>query len=74
VLFAFYLQASSAVAAERAFARAASSKKGGARSPRKMSWFSFAFVLHALAWYMQIHPGHGVFEGVKPALMDSLGQ
>lgn len=27
-----------------------------------------------LGWYMQIHPGHAVFEGVKPALLDALGQ
>jgi uncharacterized membrane protein YGL010W len=30
--------------------------------------------LHVLAWYMQIHPGHGVFEKRKPALLDSLVQ
>ena len=23
---------------------------------------------------MQLHPGHAIFEGVKPALLDSLGQ
>jgi uncharacterized membrane protein YGL010W len=23
---------------------------------------------------MQIHPGHGIFEGTKPTLLDSLGQ
>ena len=23
---------------------------------------------------MQLHPGHGIFEGAKPALADSLGQ
>merc|ERR1719482_1921375 len=33
----------------------------------------FAMCLQVLAWYMQIHPGHMVFEGVKPALFDSLG-
>ena len=36
--------------------------------------YQIAFVLHAVAWYMQIHPGHAVFEKVKPALLDSLGQ
>ena len=39
-----------------------------------MTWFKFAFILHAFSWYMQIHPGHVIFEEVKPALMDSLGQ
>jgi uncharacterized membrane protein YGL010W len=29
--------------------------------------------LHALAWYVQIHPGHRVIEGAQPAIMQSLG-
>ena len=33
-----------------------------------------AFVIHAVAWFMQIVPGHKYAEGVKPALIDSLGQ
>jgi len=32
-----------------------------------------AIFLHVLSWYMQIHPGHMIYEGVKPALFDSLG-
>ena len=39
-----------------------------------MSLSTFAFILHALGWYMQIHPGHAIYEGVKPALLDSIGQ
>jgi uncharacterized membrane protein YGL010W len=35
--------------------------------------FRIAIILQILSWYMQIHPGHMVFEGVKPALVDSLG-
>jgi uncharacterized membrane protein YGL010W len=73
VLAVFYLQASSAVAAELAYNEKASSKKGKA-AHKKTSWFKVAFILHAIAWYMQIHPGHKIYEGVKPALMDSLGQ
>jgi 2-hydroxy fatty acid dioxygenase len=30
--------------------------------------------LHIMSWYMQLHPGHGVFEGRKPALLDGLVQ
>ena len=30
--------------------------------------------LKALAWYMQLHPGHAVFEGRKPALIDGMYQ
>ena len=33
-----------------------------------------AGALHALSWYMQIHPGHAIFEGRKPALMDAMYQ
>lgn len=29
---------------------------------------------HLLGWYMQLHPGHAVFEKRKPALMDGLVQ
>mmetsp|Transcript_12190 Transcript_12190/g.33035 ORF Transcript_12190/g.33035 Transcript_12190/m.33035 type:complete len:234 (-) Transcript_12190:78-779(-) len=68
-----YLQASSAVASERAHNDAAHGKDE-LKKTKGMSWFTFAFILHALAWYMQIHPGHKILEGVKPALLDSLGQ
>jgi uncharacterized membrane protein YGL010W len=30
--------------------------------------------VQVVSWYMQIHPGHAVFEGRKPALLDSLLQ
>jgi uncharacterized membrane protein YGL010W len=33
----------------------------------------YALGLHLLAWYAQIHPGHAVLEGAKPALVTSLG-
>jgi uncharacterized membrane protein YGL010W len=36
--------------------------------------WKLALALHALAWYMQIHPGHGIFERRKPALMDRFVQ
>jgi len=35
---------------------------------------AYACVLHLLGWYAQIHPGHGVFEGRKPALLESVLQ
>ena len=66
-----YLQASSAVAAERKKANASQKKEN---ATKKMSLSTFAFILHALGWYMQIHPGHAIYEGVKPALLDSIGQ
>ena len=36
--------------------------------------WSYAIAANALSWYMQIHPGHAVFEKRKPALMDSIVQ
>lgn len=72
VLFVLYLHASSAVAKERALAATAREKDKGAN--QKMPWFKFALILNAVSWYMQIHPGHKICEGVKPALMDSFGQ
>ena len=35
---------------------------------------AYAGVIHIFCWYMQLHPGHGVFEGRKPALLDSVLQ
>lgn len=32
-----------------------------------------AWLWHLLGWYMQIHPGHRVFEGSQPAVMQSFG-
>jgi len=32
-----------------------------------------AGLLHIIGWYVQIHPGHKIFEGGAPALMQSLG-
>ncbi len=34
----------------------------------------WALALHVLGWYMQIHPGHALLEGRKPALLDSFVQ
>eukprot|EP00873_Tetraselmis_striata_P040999 jgi/Tetstr1/461263/TSEL_006391.t1 len=33
-----------------------------------------ALAVHVFSWYMQIHPGHGVFEKRRPALLDSFFQ
>lgn len=38
-----------------------------------MAW-AWALGLQVLSWYMQIHPGHFVYEKRKPALIDSLFQ
>lgn len=33
-----------------------------------------ALLINVFSWYMQIHPGHAIFEKRKPALMESLSQ
>ena len=33
-----------------------------------------AGLVHVVCWYAQLHPGHGVYEGRKPALLDSVLQ
>ena len=33
-----------------------------------------AGVVHLLSWYMQLHPGHKIYEGRKPALLDGMYQ
>ncbi|GMH75208.1 hypothetical protein TL16_g06685 [Triparma laevis f. inornata] len=70
VLCLFYLQASSAVAAEQKL----KSAKGKGKKQTSTPLWKIAFVIHAIAWFMQIVPGHKYAEGVKPALVDSLGQ
>jgi uncharacterized membrane protein YGL010W len=36
--------------------------------------WKIALALHIFSWYMQIHPGHAVFEKRKPALLDAFAQ
>jgi len=74
VLLLFYMQANHVVGSELAFEKTAAAKRGGSTVKKGVSWFKIAFALQAFGWYMQIHPGHAIFEGVKPALVDSLGQ
>ena len=42
-----------------------------AQVPAAWQW---ALGVHVFSWYMQIHPGHALLEGRKPALLDSLVQ
>ena len=41
--------------------------------PYRGKVLKLAGFIHLLGWYVQIHPGHGIFEGAKPALLESLG-
>ena len=52
------------------------SKKGakGVAASRAGTAAKVAGLLHLMSWYMQLHPGHGVFEGRKPALLEGLVQ
>lgn len=47
--------------------------------PGKISWvgtgklLKVAGLLHFFGWYVQIHPGHGIYEGATPAAANNLG-
>ena len=67
LLLAAYVSAARLVSAER--------KAGPAAKPRRgLRAYHVALGLQVLGWYAQLHPGHKLFEGVKPALADALGQ
>jgi uncharacterized membrane protein YGL010W len=72
-LLGMYLQASGAVSAEKDHDKA-SEGKGKKGDSRPMRWWKFAIICHVASWAAQIGPGHAMAEGVKPALVDSLGQ
>ncbi|KAI8469789.1 MAG: hypothetical protein J3K34DRAFT_422805 [Monoraphidium minutum] len=42
------------------------------RSVPHAGWWALG--VQGVSWYMQIHPGHALLEGRKPALLDSLWQ
>mmetsp|Transcript_13906 Transcript_13906/g.22703 ORF Transcript_13906/g.22703 Transcript_13906/m.22703 type:complete len:212 (+) Transcript_13906:59-694(+) len=78
VYFALFMGANRLVHAEKQEA-IRNSKQGPQGKPSKNTRPSYrvakwALVLHIFAWYMQIHPGHAILEGRKPALLDSFVQ
>lgn len=55
----------------------ATESKSGAKGTR--AWApgtcaKLAGAIHLLSWYMQLHPGHKIFEGRRPALLDAMYQ
>eukprot|EP00542_Grammatophora_oceanica_P012082 CAMPEP_0194030558 /NCGR_PEP_ID=MMETSP0009_2-20130614/3996_1 /TAXON_ID=210454 /ORGANISM="Grammatophora oceanica, Strain CCMP 410" /LENGTH=116 /DNA_ID=CAMNT_0038670523 /DNA_START=177 /DNA_END=527 /DNA_ORIENTATION=- len=45
----------------------------------KIHWYGtgqllkLALLFHIGSWYVQIHPGHMIYEGARPAVLDSVG-
>lgn len=77
VLLAMYRNVVGILARDRAAARKGARKKsddGGAGSSGTGYPLKLALIAQAIGWYAQLHPGHGVFEKVKPALLDGFGQ
>lgn len=73
VLLLFYFSAVKMVDNDRE----KSKKSGPSGKPQQTGMgfaLKFAIGMNILAWYMQIHPGHAIYEGIKPTLMDSLSQ
>lgn len=72
VLYLMYATAVNMVHKDQAEAkRVADSKEVSWTGTGKL--LRFAGFVHFLSWYVQIHPGHAVIEGAKPAILDSLG-
>mmetsp|Transcript_20157 Transcript_20157/g.57197 ORF Transcript_20157/g.57197 Transcript_20157/m.57197 type:complete len:281 (-) Transcript_20157:274-1116(-) len=52
---------------------------GSSSSSVTVPWYGsgkvlrYAMLVHFLSWYVQLHIGHHIFEGAKPALTQSLG-
>lgn len=74
VLLVLYKAATALVTADRETAYKGRKKSDYQASPRSGRALKIAGYLQLLGWYMQLHPGHAVFEGVKPALLDGFGQ
>jgi len=72
--FVVFLVANHIVAKEKEAGK--KTKVGPQAKPSGPSYSAakWALVLHVFGWYMQIHPGHAIFEGTKPALLDSFVQ
>ena len=43
------------------------------KSVHRGNLFKRAGIIHLFGWYVQIHLGHGIFEGAKPAVLSSVG-
>ena len=58
-----------------AYIRSTKKKDGGG-----VSWtgtghpLKLAAAVQVIGWWAQLHPGHAIFEGAKPALLDGFGQ
>ena len=65
-----------AFTAERWVAQEAATKVGAKAVPSETVGrvIRAALAVHVFSWYMQLHPGHAVFEGRKPALLNGLIQ
>jgi uncharacterized membrane protein YGL010W len=77
VITAMYSNATRTVSNDRsdAYIRSTKKKDGGG-----VSWtgtghpLKLAAAVQVIGWWAQLHPGHAIFEGAKPALLDGFGQ
>jgi len=84
VLYAMYASAATILQKDQAEAAEAAANKCNSSNDTtgivaSTSWYGtgnalkFAFVVHVLCWYVQIHLGHRIIEGAQPAVLQSLG-
>lgn len=57
----------------RCRSRHGSGSKDGPSNFSTRRLLTWALVVHALGWYVQIHPGHQILEGAQPAAVANLG-
>ena len=70
ILYAMYVSAVYLTAQDQ---QAAKKKSDEASWMGTGKVLKIALLLHVISWYVQIHPGHAVLEGAKPAVLDSFG-
>jgi len=73
VLYPMYASAIRLTALDRDQSNVNQRRKKTIPAKQNMKSLKLAIFIHLSGWYVQIHPGHMIFEGAKPALAESMG-
>lgn len=77
LIYAMYASAEKLRLDDRAEAEKAAKSEG--KAPSSIQWYGtgkslrFGLLVHVFCWYIQIHLGHEIIEGAKPAVLQGLG-
>lgn len=78
-IYAMYVSAEKLRHNDQAEARKASNSEGTNNNVGSIPWYGtgkslrFGLLVHVFCWYIQIHLGHEIIEGAKPAVLQGLG-